>query len=190
MNRKQLLTAAAKKPALTALFYKPRDGSYAGISSISNNHINTPLGFYSCRESFHYRHKKLNGFVMRSLAPITRIRSFIKRLEDKLKIPAVSRTQILPTLSPNFYTVIPAPWWNVYDVRRQFLTIALRLAKNYKNRAFKKALYSHYYTKSTRPAVERFLKGYTKLQGVTHGWVSCFGRYSGDKEDQAKMLKK
>ena len=76
--------------------------------------------------------------------------------------------------------VEPIKFWNECPMRRSLFTALLRCGRNYKNN-FEKVLPAYDYTKTTKNAIDLFLKGYTEIikKGDYYddeGWVDRFER--------------
>lgn len=123
---------------------------------------------------------------------------FIKTIEEIIKLPVADRLQIKKTTNKSVLWIRMSPWWK-YKMRRSLLTALLRCGQNYKERTaacFEKALYSFYYTASTKAAISRFLEGYTaaalKKNTQFDGWYQYFYQKPADTVNKTlvKLRKK
>jgi hypothetical protein len=132
--------------------------------------------FIYCREQFH-RVRPTGMILFHTNSKFVRCTvAFIKRIENELGLR--ERSKFYTTQRTTVFLMKTSSWWDEYSVRRSLLTVFLRAGRNYKSRKnnFNHTLYrGNYYLESTRPAVERFMQGYTKLRSkFCGGWVSEF----------------
>lgn len=105
--------------------------------------------------------------------------------------------------SGRLFFVTPSPFWKADDMRKNMLTLFLRVARIYANqdgeRSFIKAMEEYEYTNKTKPALERFFLGFTKYVGpdlepvdddstyISMGW---FQQFAGLDSIEVKSLLK
>ncbi len=175
--------------------------------------IKTPQDFYYCREAFlnsFYRSKKRRriffslGFVKDEKAAQQRIQSvaqFIFVIESKLKIK--HKTLFNKTSLPAVVRLKIANFWLKDKIRLSLFTLLLRAAigarggiqYDPKTDNFEECLYGLPPLRATKPAVEKFLSGYTiydsdKVTGY-NGWHSIFSKWQNSeyKADLSKLIK-
>lgn len=141
--------------------------------------------FESCREMFQavFRQATENLVYYHPDNERQRIAEFIWKLEDTLGIK--HHTRIGPTQRPNYTWFHICSFWLQQPMRRSFFTAALRAARYYNGNNFKTALYSVRYFTETKPATERFLKGFSWYTGRVTGWQNAF---QNRKEEQLEKL--
>lgn len=172
-------------------FYKESVRSGAFVSCAKKQKTVSSLGYWhDCRESFAPSFKKDTKHFLFAHRPNngTSILNFINDFERRLKLKSFtqlvgcsnrvnSRNSVGATMrsqKTGISLVIPSSFWKRTNLRRQLFTILLRCGRNYKGN-FEQALYSHSYTKRTKVAIEKFLKGKTRYRGkINGGWVSTF----------------
>jgi uncharacterized C2H2 Zn-finger protein len=112
---------------------------------------------------------------------------FIDRVEKKINIK--NRSVFKRTPYPNVLWIQPSLFWINDYIRRSFFTLCLRCGMQYRRSKdnFDHAMYEHYeISKQTKPAIKRFLSGYTFYtyedpDKITHGWKYLFKGVSGIK---------
>lgn len=160
-----------------AAFYQENIRSGMFVPCVKNEkNVTSSNYWFDCRESFavSFKNKTKNFLFAHTNNNGENILNFINNFERRLELK--SFTQLVGcTNRLDISLVIPSRFWTRTSIRRQLFTILLRCGRNYKKRNFKHALYSHDYTKKTKSAVEKFLKGKTRYRGkLNGGWVSTF----------------
>ena len=128
-----------------------------------------------CRETFQQRSKGIKRFLFYHRKNRGRhVAAFIEQVERKLGKRKF--TTFGPTQWDSVIWVKPTAFWSMDDMRRSLFTILLRAGQSYNltRDNFDAALYSNQYARLTKPAVEKFLKGYTQYKGFNIGWYSEF----------------
>jgi hypothetical protein len=157
-------------------------GSFARIIN------NVPTQWVYCRDAF--QQQTAQGMVemlfchKRGMGE--NVAMFIFRIEEMLKHKNL--TLCGPTNIERFMWIRPAKFWIKQPIRRSLFTALLRAGQKYKpdENNFEEALFSDKYLKTSKPAVRRFLAGYTWYTGeVTGGWDLAF---RGLKEEGIKDL--
>lgn len=132
--------------------------------------------FYHCRDQFHphFTGKSQNIIYCHPANEREDIANFIWMIEDRVKVEEHSR--IGPTNRNTFTWIKVSPFWLQQSMRRSFFTAILRAARAYKvaKNNFNEALYSVFYFQESRPAVQRFLAGFTYFTGRRYGWHNVF----------------
>lgn len=164
----------------------------------------------SCREEFHGCINSPKDYAIQSITPWffclhgpgengqtpARLNEYITRTEALLGIEQPTTVAPVkgikkeygnvgkePVVIPGIVAVTPSPWWMVNEIRRQFLTCAMRAAMPYDGTNYFQCLRSYKYFKITHKAMMRFLDGYTHYTGDAFGWVNAFHIY--DTRDTA-----
>lgn len=148
-------------------------------------HIPT-LSWIACRDGLQGTQNDIlgNGFYFTHLANASlNSANFLLRVEEMLNISPVSVYK--STNIHNVTWIRPAPWWLSSWIRKSFLSLMLRCAFRYNMQNFNEALYSIEYTRQTKPAVEKFLKGFTVYDynpsGTGDGWFNQFSLAIGNR---------
>jgi hypothetical protein len=169
---------AEEKVKIPNITYKNIQGSF-GVWAPGQASVN----WQGCRDRFHQESdpdavKSFLFFHQDKVAD--HVIDFIKTVEEIIKLKDCDRLKISKTDNKNVLFIEMSPWWK-YRVRRSLLTALLRCGQNYTERtakAFDKALYSFYYTASTKYATQRFLEGHTgsaiKKNQQFGGWYQYF----------------
>jgi hypothetical protein len=120
---------------------------------------------------------------------------FIERIESRIdKKRPLTRSKFYETTYENILWVKMSPFW-IYDfVRRSFFTLALRCGQKYRRSKnnFDQAMYGYKLSAETKPAIKRFLDGYTIYVGNEpdyniEGWNYLFAEMS-HKEVQELLI--
>jgi len=183
VGKAKAITAEAEdKVKIPSTAYKNVQGSF-GIINGGN------IQWEGCRDRFHSVSSPENimEFVFcHNEGAGDDVVDFIRTIEEIIKLPEADRLQIKKTISKSVLWIRMSPWWK-YKMRRSLLTALLRCGQNYKERTaacFEKALYSFYYTASTKKAIARFLDGHTaaalKKSTQFDGWYQFFYQKSDD----------
>lgn len=107
---------------------------------------------------------------------------FIRMAEERIRGKGRwRRTQVGPTEYANISWIKLSQFWMNDKMRKSFFTILLRASRHFNSQAddlekeFERALFSddQGYFKNTKPAVERFMKGFTKYTGTKAMWYSA-----------------
>jgi len=136
--------------------------------------------FTSKMEEFLFTHKPWAG---------EKIAEFFELVEKRLKLKK-NHTFFETTNLHNVILVKPSGWWRKYRIRRELFTVLLRSAQNYTGNPadFEKALFSYDYAKQTKPAVEKFMEGFTlmKKSAIRNGWRDTFFKRPDASKDLIK----
>lgn len=163
--------------------YAPHKGALAVLTNRKT--INQ---WHTCREQFHpvlFRRKTDKTFLF-SAQTVPNKRAVIKFMEEAQKRACVPEDKWIIFRDTNVGGVMhvtPGPWWSSQDMKLSFLTILLRCGLMYDpdnptEANFNNALFYRDYTKDTKPAVDRFLSGYTKFNGRSKMWYQTFHCHS------------
>ena len=107
------------------------------------------------------------------------------------------RTQVGPTEYPNITWIKLSQFWLNDKMRKSFFTILLRAARHFNSQAddlekeFERALFKddQGYFNKTKPAVERFMKGFTKYVGSKGMWYTAmFFDTSANSSDDTRPV--
>lgn len=128
-------------------------------------------------------------------AAVESVCAFIERVEDRLDLR--ERSIFRKTPYPEIVWSKPSPFWINDFVRRSFFTLCLRCGMRYKRMRnnFDYCIYEHYgISRSTRPAIKRFLNGYTvypyeEPEFNTQGWQWIFSDDCGEPVDGVELEK-
>lgn len=143
----------------------------------------SPRRFYHCRDRFQERFRHRHILFQHRAGERMGIVRFFNQLEKKLGIAKRDRSKFGPTQVSYITWVRVSPFWMGEFMRRSLFTAMLRAARQYKKKStFMRAVFSVPYTRSTRDAVKRFLKGYTSYNGMSgcSGWQHAFGQRHGE----------
>lgn len=111
------------------------------------------------------------------------VQGFVNIVEDAV---SAGKTSLIRSDAEGVCLVKFPQFWSSCPVKRSLFTILLRLGRYYRisSRNFEDTLYGHFFTRRTKPAIMRFLFGFTEFSGgrnVRHsGWYSLFR----DRTDQ------
>lgn len=136
-----------------------------------------------CREIFHKRQKRSKHFLFihPSLYAIT---TFVHAIEDRLN---VEHSLIESTDDWELLYIYPSEFWRCNKMRYSLFSLILRASLQfYPGQDVFETLFREKYLEQTRPALVRFLDGYTRYTGWTNrdSWLKAFH----DKEAN-KLLK-
>lgn len=196
-----ILAAANGVPKVSKSIYDEtlNQGHLASLI-IKKKQINIEKTF-SCREQFLYEweRKAVKNHVSSKILVISisnvnrdeklsKLKNFMKFIEDKLNLPEDSRTRFVETdKKPNILVRIPK-WWREEKIRISLYTIFLRAAISPENQGSEDLddiVGYHPYLNQTKEAVKKFLNGYTKLQPGEHfnisQWRDKFNQQNLDK---------
>ncbi len=180
--------------AETKVYDKPPGNKDPGDFALSYRYSDgTWFGWISCREVMQLRLQLTDTdfwFVCgrgNHLAVV----EFMDFVERALCIPSPGTTFQTSPKNTDLIFVTPDRFWMADEMRKNALTMFLRAAMVYVfqtgAKSVRKALESYEYSKSTGPALERFLLGFTKYTGpplvkhgehsshITMGWNQQFG---------------
>ena len=154
-----------------------------------------------CREIFHNHHFNSNqDCIFFATTKIDRVIRFIKFIEKKLNLKKYQKIVFV-----RFYNVKNilklenlSKFWSKNNIRRQFLTTALRCGILCENRNYMSRMKSHF--GSTYLAAKKFLAGYTRMRNNGNGgWYINFrhsysyynykGRYSEPSSNLGRLIK-
>lgn len=136
------------------------------------------LHWESCRDRF--QKKPFRSFLYATKKPASSFQIFFKQLEDKL---GLSKRTVIETVATHILFFAPSPWWFKNEIRKAFLTMAVRSADaSFDRKDFVKSLLKSRYGNGTEKAVLRFLEGYTRLKkGMwSGGWCWTVGGAVGE----------
>lgn len=147
------------------------------------------LVWHSCREDFSKVFNKNSiGLYFSHADKSENISSFIERTEDILISAAnhnISKSLFFETNFKFALWIEPSNFWMECPVKRSLFTLLLRCGSFYNFDNYEKALFSLDYCKITKPAIQRFLYGFTQFkfeneifEGIGKGWVSYFANQS------------
>ncbi len=138
--------------------------------------------YYSCRDifkgHFHKNNKNVYFRLNKSLHDFGNLVQFINKVEKRLKIK--EKTTFFETLDPRTAKIIVSSFWLDHWLKRSLFTLLIRCGtKTKRNESISKGLDRHWYAKSTKKAINKFLNGYTELgksylSGPQRGWKTCF----------------
>jgi hypothetical protein len=160
---------------------KPEINSYA-IEDVN-------LTWHACREDFSKIFKaNSTGLYFSHNNKSQNISSFIEKTEDVLIQAANHKISKSLFFETNFHFALwiePSEFWMHCPVKRSLFTLLLRCGSFYNFNNFENALFSQDYCKITKPAIQRFLYGFTQFkfenevfEGIGKGWVSYFANQS------------
>jgi len=181
------------KMSVTEKRSKPGPGSYSVHGQ--------SLEWTGCRERFSAFFKKdvVGIYFSVEASQGYRVASFIKKIESVLDLELKS---VFHETNFNYVIYIrPSQFWMSCDVRRSLLTIFLRQglqyclpADNFDDALFGQTSITHDYAAATKPAIMRFLFGFTTIDleqirmcPVGAGWVSLF-RGASTQQIRQKLI--
>ena len=169
----------------------PSSGALAHVTNDNGEDITIQNGeFVTCRDRFHGNNTSRLGDVLMAHPPGMgkNILLFINAIEQRMGHAIL--TQGGPTNLKNASWFAPADFWRRNAMRRSLFTILLRNGREYqpRNKNVEEALYSQYYTSSTRPAIERFLNGFTWYSGSSSGWYQQFSGAANQQNPNLERL--
>jgi hypothetical protein len=154
--------------------------------------------FYSCRDGYQGVSKtrilKSGMFLSHVQNDGDRHALFLQRIESALKL--VKRSRFAKTNLDNVMHIKLSPWWLENKTRRSFLTLMLRMARDYdptkrwKEENIIAVAKRTFRGESTLPAIRRFLRGYTiypmeNPRNTWRGWVEIF---DGKNQYQVRQM--
>jgi len=146
----------------------------------------TYVSWYDCRDLFRLyfaicEHKE--GFLFRvpdkgKKKALKVLRKRVAQLQKRMKLKEKDWLEVQSTARPDCVYIRLSKFWQQTH-RLCFLSAFLRAAKDVKRDSLKKVLKEGKYLKNTQPAVNRFIKGHTKLKlpegiGRFRGWNRMF----------------
>ena len=145
-----------------------------------------PLEWIGCRERIAALFKTDTPHLFFSVEPTQceKVAQFILKTEEIIDLP--KRSTFQRTNRNHILFMAPQPFWTQCPVRRSLLTILLRQGlkydptqDNYEDALFHHDPLTRNYMLITRPAITRFLFGFTHYCGPTEsytipGWVTLF----------------
>lgn len=170
------------KPSLT----EPQPG-YLGVE------LGDSLNWFKCREEFssHLASYGSKGIYFRHhINQGDNISGFMLKTEEIIDV--APKSAFLKTDSPEITYIEPSSFWLNCILKRQLLSIFLRvsvnynpLVDNYEESLWNPDIMHKQYTSETKLAILRFLYGFTQLNEskippgffstIQNGWVSLFG---------------
>jgi len=177
---------------ITMTYCNPPAGAFA-IEKDTNRLVN----WDHCREQFAVRFlEKTEGFYFcHKICEAESVAYFINKFENILSTSesciGMEKTQFAHTNQEKVIYVQPSVFWRDCFFKRSLFTILIRCSQNYSEKKdnFDEALFSPNYKESTytfetKPAVLRFMFGFTKYTGIPpvvenatvikHGWKEEF----------------
>lgn len=152
----------------------------------------TAMEWYTCREQFHNAVIRRKGdrnflFACGNVENKAKIIKFMDEVQDTIGLANHMRLVFRETTNNAVFYVETGGWWANQNVRLSFLTALLRCGRTFEG-DFKTALYSQFYTVETKPAVDRFLDGYTHYLGCGSQWHATFSNYRSKPDYAERML--
>lgn len=174
------------------------------IKKITSCWVNPPKGNFAlenenglkwdhCREKFAARFNDVNGFYFsHEINAGKNIATFFHKFESIINCNSnIEFSRYQKTSRNTILWVEPSKFWTNCHMKKSLLTLIIRCGMNYdfKKDNFDDALFGNYkesqYLKETKPAVLRFMFGFTKFTGtlnnissyatvVKHGWREEF----------------
>jgi hypothetical protein len=181
--------------------YGIREGSF-GVrtkETIYDKPVNV-FNWYSCRDGYQSVYKSKitrNGiYFSHTAGDGDKVVLFLMKIEDKLKLQVRSKFR---KTNLDYVTWIKiSPWWLENKTRRSFLTLMLRMARDFNPTAPKRTeTIENVASRSGRgvetlPAIKRFLRGFTICSDESPyaaiGWVNTFANI--DNKTVKKLLVK
>lgn len=166
-----------------SLGYSYADGQFISIQKGQN-------GYYidvvrKCRVEFaeHFqRDINLIGFYKENIN-INLVNKFIELVENKLKIKTPT---IFYQLNRDTIIIKVSPFWMKSALKRSVFTLFLRCGAVYYKKGFWNAINDYNLSRTVKPAIKRFLKGYTSTKlrkqdddDFPAGFVTLFEGMSG-----------
>ncbi|MCK9458307.1 MAG: hypothetical protein M0R80_01535 [Proteobacteria bacterium] len=170
---------------------RPNPGQFA-IEPQANH----ALVWIACRDRFNtcYFTEDTEGFYVSHLAgDAVKVSAFMYKTEVIL---GVSYSEFAPTNRDYITWIAPSLFWKDNFIRRSLLTLLLRAGTAYdpKTDNYEEALYSNKYLKDSKPAVMRFLFGFTEFPSAgpdwSTGWWATFVNKSTEEVRRALVSKK
>ena len=144
-----------------------------------------PLEWIGCRERIAALFKENTTHLFFSVEQSETVARFIHKTEEIINLP--EHTTFQRTNRNHILSITPQTFWTQCPIRRSLFTILLRQGlrynpaqDNYEDALFHNDLLTRNYTTLTKPAVTRFLFGFTHYNGPTTavhnipGWVTLF----------------
>lgn len=161
------------------------EGAFVFVESHSEGTSFEILNSVTCREEFSYDFNfqdKFIGFKSRGIS-IEKLNKFFTIIENKLKLR--TKTVFFNTEIKNFVIIKMSKFWKRDELTLGFFSLFLRAgAAFYRRRTFEKTFGAYYLSRDIRPAINKFLKGYTKLSPKyelhDYGIVATFGGYQNE----------
>ena len=168
-----------KRITFESMPYRISKGSFSKVSGLDPSGALKVKGFVFCREYFQNQSAGIRRILF--VVPYNKaysVAAFMDKIETKLHLK--TRSKFGPTQRNDIMWIKASPWWTQSSMKRSLFTALLRCGANYKplKDNFEEALYSTEYTRSTKYAIQRFLKGYTYYVGKKTGWYKQF-RWGG-----------
>jgi hypothetical protein len=117
---------------------------------------------------------------------------FVDKVEERIssRRKITKRTVFMRTPHDNILWIQPGPFWVNEYVRRSFFTLCLRSGQWYRRskQDFDKAMYHYDIAKTTKPAVERFLEGFTYYTGEIPEFNSQAWQYLFQEKENVDHL--
>lgn len=170
--------------------YRPESGSFSK-PRYTNADRHKVTQWYYCRDLFHGQLLNLNLFFFsHDSCKGHCIAYFMRKVEEILDVQP--RSEFGPTQRKTIMWIEPSRWWTSRSMRRSLFTILLRSGSQYSvsKDNFEEALFSDIYAMSTKPAVERFMKGNTFYTGKKRGWHRQFNDSNLTQADIDSLLVK
>jgi len=176
MRKKDPSVLGEKKLVVSFDHGKVRPGSFGKIVRRKYEPSGTLFvdRWWYCREYFQNESRGIRRMLYSHRKGLTyNIACFMREVEKRLKVEP--KSTFGPTQKDTI-TWIAASWWTTTSMKRSLFTALLRAGANYRYTKdnFEQALFSIGFTKNTRKAVERFMKGHTRYAGKVKGWYNQF----------------
>lgn len=135
---------------------------------------------HNCREVFHSNFRsRTNYFAYRCINTsdmgAKNIPEFLNKFEIKMGLKP-SQFYITKEFSTHLIVVQPNKFWLKNSLRRNLLTILIKVGRSYKSHvkgSFSRLLYNNRYIKYSKPALLKFMQGYTCYNGRDFvGWCT------------------
>jgi hypothetical protein len=176
---------------VTQTLNKPNPGSFAAEGS--------NISWVPCREQFANKfNESLEGFYFSHERDKGEdIAAFITKTEEIIE---QSPSHFAKTNKNFALWIQPSAFWRNCAIRRSLLTILLRSGAhfNHEEDNYEEALYSHEYVRKTKPAIKRFLFGFTEFirdevalgngHVFTLGWLATFSS-KNDVQIRSQLLR-
>lgn len=161
-----------------------KPGSFAYLEWARGGKVQVKHWLY-CREAFQSYFEKRKMLFACGRDNGANVAAFIQRIEKKLKLAPEYRSRFGPTNRTSIMWIRVSPFWSTGMIKKSLFTALLRAGINYdpRRKNFEEAMYICPYTRRTKYAVNRFLRGYTKYSGRTNwesraipqlGWYNVF----------------
>jgi len=143
--------------------------------------------WYSCLDSFQYawgRNKKHcwegGGFFY--CDPKRNVRPFISQVERALRLRR--KTKIYNANVRDVCGILPAPFWQKYEMRMSLFAVLVRAAEHYDPKVgWVECLLKHPCAQETKEAIDYFFDGHTICRDCHFGWCYAFNYGGFKKED-------